>query len=241
MEEIVELVTGAGISVKAPDGSFKQVATPSGFTPAGFRNAVAAFDAAYRLQGSLPGVDEVHRFWPKLSKETYARLFLTEEFKEALRYRGVEWDIDSGLSIEQSFALLSLTNWTDRRSVAVKLKELGIPMARHQAWLRQPLYAESYRQRVEANVNEEAVPTALNALMGNAGSGDFQSAKLLLEITGRWNPSATAVDDARAVVLAAIEAIIRHVPSAEVRKAILDDIGLTAGTLGAVNQRRVLE
>lgn len=239
-EEIVELVTGAGISVKGPDGSFQQVPTPEGFTAAGFRNAVAAFDAAYRLQGSLPNVDQVHQFWPKLPKESYATLFLTEEFKDALRYRGVEWDIDSGLSTEQTYVLLALTNWTDRRSTAIKLKELGVPISRHQAWMKQPLYAASYRQRTE-DAFADAVPMALQRLMGNAEAGDFQSIKLILEATGRWNPSATAVDDARAVVLAAVEAIVKHVPDPEVRKAILSEISLTAGTLGAVSQRRALE
>lgn len=237
-KEIVE--TGDGISVRDSDGKFRLVAGPPGFTVKAFRNAVAAFDAAYRLDGVLPTVDRVYKFWPKMTKTAYAKLFVTPEFREALSYRGVAWDPDSGLTLEQTFALLKLTDWTDRRSTTIKLKELGIPMARHQAWMKQPLYAESYRERTEAHF-KDAVPMAMNRLMGNAEAGDFQSIKLILEATGRWNPNQNAVEDARIVVQALAEAVIAEVKDPEVRRAIDSRMRLIAGSLTLNDKPQALE
>lgn len=239
-EEIIELLTGEGISVRKADGSFQAISGPDGFTAKAFRNAVAAFDAAYRLDGVLPTVERVYKFWPKMAKDAYAKLFLTPEFKEALRYRGVEWEPDSGLSTEQTFALLALTNWTDRRSTTIKLKDLGISMAKHQAWMRQPLYSESYRERTESSF-KDAAPMALNRLMGNAEAGDFQSIKLILEATGRWNPNQNAVEDARIVVQALAEAVIAEVTDPEVRRRIDSRMRLIAGSLTLNDKPQALE
>jgi hypothetical protein len=239
MADDIVLMPG-GISVRPPDGRFKQVKTPTGFTDIAFRNAVAATDTAYRTLGQLPTVNEVHEFWPRIPVKTYAALFLTDEFKEALRYRGVEWDAEAGLSLEQTMALLKLTDWTDRRTTSAKLKELGIPMARYQAWMQNPLFKTSYTRRTEASLGD-AVPMALNKLMGNAELGDQRAIEKILEITGRWNPAATQVEDARQVVMAVVEAVIRRVGDAQTRQDILADVALVAGTLGAIQPQNQLE
>lgn len=230
-EEIVAF--SGGISVREPDGRFQPVKTPSGFTDSAFRNAVAAADLAYRTNGQLPSVDDCYRVWPRIPKKTYAALFLSEEFKQALRYRGVEWDSNAGLSLEQGMALLKLTDPSDRRTTGVKLKELGIPMPKYEAWMRQPLFAESYAKRTEA-LFAGAVPMALNKIVANAEMGDMRAIELILNITGRWNPSAQSVEDARAVVMKVIEAVIKHVPDSSVRAAIMADVSLYAGTLQAL-------
>src|SRR5688572_15833275 len=88
-----------GIKVRSKDGRLSPVKTPLGFTDYVFRSAVAAFDTAYRTLGKLPSVTEVHEFWKRIPLKTYSALFVTPEFKQALEYRGIEWEVDNGLSI----------------------------------------------------------------------------------------------------------------------------------------------
>ena len=237
-ENVIDLEES--IIVRDPDGRFKPVQPPEGFTPLAFRNAVAAYDTAYRTLGKQPTVDEVHIIWPKIPKITYSMLFLTEEFRRALLYRGIEFNHETGLTIEQSMALLKLTDPTDRRMTNTKLKDLGIPMARYQAWMKQPLFIGSYKTQSEAGL-KEAVPMVLTKLVGNAETGDQRAIEKVLEITGRWNPAAQQVDDARTVVLAIVESVIKHVQDAEIRKEIMADVALYAGTLGAIAAGNQLE
>lgn len=239
MESDFEALSGK-ITVRNVDGRFRPIATPAGFTDTGFRNAVAAFDTAYRTLGRLPSVEEVHTVFPKLPIITYATLFSTPEFKQALEYRGVQWTNDIGLSMEQSMALLKLCDPTDFRTTSVKLKELGVPMARYQAWMLNPLFLHSYKERSERGL-KEAVPMVLQKLIGRAEASDQRAIEKVLEITGRWNPQAQQVEDARTVVLKVIEAVIKHVTDPEVRKAIMADVALTAGTLGALQTNNILE
>lgn len=229
-----------GVIVRQADGRFQSAKTPEGFTDLAFRNAIAAYDTAYRTQGRLPSVDEVYKVFPKLPKVTYSTLLLTPEFKQALHYRGIELDSEAGLSLEQSMALLKLTDPTDRRSTSTKLKEMGIPMPKFQAWMKQPMFLASYRERSEKGL-AEAIPMVLQRLVGNAEASDQRAIEKVLEITGRWNPAQQQVEDAKTVVLAVVEAVIKHVSDPDVRKEIMADISLVAGTLGALNVNRSLE
>lgn len=225
-----------GIAVRDARGGFQPIQTPDGFTTLAFRNAVAATYTAFMTLGKLPSVTEVYKIWPKIPVKTYSALFLTEEFKQALQYRGVEWDSDSGLSMEQSMAIIKMSDPYDRRSIGVKLREMGIPPARWHAWQKHPLFAAAYKARAE-DVLSEAVNPTLIQLAGAASSGDLQASKLLLEITGRWNPSQQQTEDARIVVMTVIEAVIAEVADPEVRKAILSKVHGAVVGFDAVNHR----
>lgn len=229
-----------GIRVRDGKNTYHRVPAPDGFTEYMFRNTVAAFDSAYRLQGKLPSVSEVHKFWPGIPVKTISALFLTDEFKQALEHRGINWDPDSGLSLEQSMVLLAVTDFTDRRSLGVKLRDLKVPLARYQAWLKQPLFSESYRRRSEDNL-KDAVPLALNRLVGNADAGDQRAIEKVLEITGRYNPAQMQLDDARTVVLSVIESVIRRVTDPEIRREIMNDVQAQVVAFDLTHQRQELE
>ena len=211
------------ISVRNPKGSIKRVSTPRGFTDFVFRSAVSAFDTAFRTLGRIPTVDEVHDTWKRIPKATYAAIWVTPEFKQALEYRGIDWEVDSGLSMEQSMLLHKLVDFTDKRSLGAKLKDLGIPMVRYQAWLQSPLFNESLRVRTERMFGE-AVPLALQKLLTNMDAGDQRAVEKVLEITGRWNPAQQQVEDVKRVVVAIVESVIKNVADLEVRRAIMADV-----------------
>lgn len=228
------LEAGDKILVRDAKKGFSPVRVPAGFTDTQFRNAVAAAYTHWRNAGELPTVDDLYALHGKITKADYSRILLTEEFKKALAYRGIQWEPDAGFTLEQQSVLLKLQDYTDRRSLGIKLQELGVPMARYQAWLKQPMFREAMNNAAET-VLKEAVAPAILALSGKAAAGEDRAIEKLLEISGRWNPNAQSVEDARVVVMTLLEAIIKHVPDPDIRKAIMSEVSLSAGTLGALN------
>ena len=212
-----------------------RVKTPQGFTDLMFRNVVAAFDTAYRIMGMLPSVTEVHKFYPAAPVKTISALYLTDEFKDAIRYRGIDWSPDSGLSMEQNAALFALSDPTDRRSTSVKMRDLGIPYHRLSAWMRHPLFAQTRTQMAENNLRD-AVPMVIDKLIGNAEASDQRAIELVLKMTGRWNPDQMQLDDAKTVVLKVVESVIRNVSDAKIRAAILADVQAEVVSFNALHQ-----
>lgn len=236
-----EFQVGDGtLTVKDPMGNYRPIDTPRGFTDLAFRSIVAAVDAYYRQFGKVPSAIEAQKFYPRTTTKVIAALMVTDEFRLALNYRGIEWEIDSGLSLEQSMALLKMGDWTDRRSTNVKLKELGIPMARYQAWMKQPLFAEALHARTEAAFSD-MVPIALQKLMGNVEANDQRAIEKVLEITGRWNPAQQQIEDVHILTMRLIEAIIRNVPDPAQRSAILDDMRGISRIIEGMPQLRQIE
>jgi hypothetical protein len=223
-----------GILVRNLAQGFNPVSTPTGYTDIEFRNTVAAAYTFWRQAGKLPTVTDLVNVHSNINAKTYSGILLSDEFKQALAYRGIDWNESAGLSLEQQSVLLKLQDFTDRRSIGAKLKEMGVPMARYQAWLKHPLFRKAVNDAAE-NVLQEAVAPALTALAGKAAAGEDRAIDKVLEITGRWNPNAQSVEDARVVVMTLLEAIIKHVPDPEARKAIMSEVSLAAGTLEALN------
>lgn len=222
------------ILVRDPKTGFQPVITPVGYTDTQFRNAVATAYTFYRQNGKLPTVTDMHKLHSAIDVKTYSGIVLTDEFKTALSYRGIEWNMEDGLTLEQQSVLLKLQDFTDRRSLGSKLKELGVPMARYQAWLKHPLFRQAVNNNAEM-VLQEAIAPALTQLAGKAAAGEDRAIDKVLEISGRWNPNAQAAEDAKVVVMTLLEAIIKHVPDPDVRKAIMSEVSLAAGTLEALN------
>lgn len=222
------------ILVRDPKKGFQPVNTPVGFTDTQFRNTVASAYTHYRQTGQLPTVTDLGKINGSISAKTYSAMMLTDEFKQALAYRGIEWTEDAGLSLEQQSVILMLQDFTDRRSLGVKLKELGVPMARYQAWLRHPLFRQAINDNAEMAL-QEAVAPALTALAGKAAAGEDRAIEKVLEISGRWNPNAQSVEDARQVVMALVEAVIKHVKDEDVKRAIMSEVSFKADMLKSLN------
>lgn len=233
-----EIEEAGVLRVRGPEQGFKPVPVPEGFTDIAFRNTVALAHTLYLQFGALPSVDDMHEAWPRIPTDTYSRIVQTPEFKQALSYRGVEWDEKAGLSLEQQMALLKLTDPTDRRSTGAKLKEMGIPYARYQAWMRQSLFPRLLHASME-NALKDAVPVAINKLIGNMEAGDQRAIEKTLEISGRYNPAQQSVEDAKLVVQRVIEAVIRRVEDPDTRLAILADIETAAVSYAVTNPKAV--
>lgn len=229
-----------GVIVHTPQGDVKNIPTPKGYDTKVFKGVLAAFHTAYLRSGHVPSVDDVYAVWPKTTKKNISGLMGTLEFRNALSHRGIQFDPKDGLSMEQHTVLLKLSDPFDRRGLSAKLRDLGVPMARFQAWQKQPLFAELLNQQTKNNY-EEALPAIRQRLIGNAEAGDQRAIELVFAMTGEWNPQQQHLDDAKTIILKIVEAIIRHVKDRDVREAILADVSLYAGTLSAVGSQRSLE
>lgn len=211
------------LDVRSPDGAVRAVRIPDGVDPVVFRNVVSAVDTAFRTVGVMPSLAEARKVCPQIPKSTFARVWKTDEFVEALEARGVQVDPDAGLHPLQQAALVAITDFTSTKTLKAKLESVGATPAQHQAWMKNPLYAEAYRERTEAQFRE-AVPTAMNALLSNVEKGDQRAIEKVLEITGRYNPNQRDLENARVVIVTLVEALQRHVKDPEIMKAILEDV-----------------
>lgn len=212
-----------GIVLRKRSEGFVRVETPHGFTTLAFRNTVAAIQTWFLAKGALPSVDDLYSMWPKIPKETYAGLMLTAELKSALAYRGIPWADDSGLSIEQQTALLKLADPLDRRSLAARLRELGVSQPKYQSWLKQPLFKAQLDRRTK-DLYADYLPEVRATLVGKAVAGDNPSIDKVLAITGEWDPNAREIQNAREVVLKVMDAVVKNVQDVDLRRRILADV-----------------
>lgn len=222
MTRDVELAEGK-ITVRDKDGGIHPIPTPKGVSDLAFRNAVAVVVTFYLNNGTLPTVEQMHESWQKIPVTTYAKIVVEPEFAEALSYRGIQWEGSSGLTLEQRNVLISLSDPTDRATLGTKLRRLKVPYSVYQAWMRQPHFAEARRQQAEHNM-ADAVPMLIDGVVSKAEVGDLAAIKLGLEISGRYNPQQQQVQDAKAIVQALAESVVKHVKDPEVREAILADM-----------------
>lgn len=192
--------------VIAKDGRVLRSPVPDGFAPAEFRHVVAGVDLLYRRTGSLPTINEVMASWEGFTKATVAKIWATPEFKQALSLRGIEFDVKQGLTAEQLYAIQILQDPTDRRTTKARLEEVGIPIGKYRAWMRNPVFARAMSEQAEQNLGD-SVQVAINRLVANAEAGDQRAIEKVLEISGRWNPQQQEVQNARTVVLTVMEII----------------------------------
>lgn len=202
---------------------FKRIETPDWLNPVAFLHIVSTIHTLYMRDGHVPSVDHCHKLWPKISKETFAKAYTDESVVEALRYRGVELNAESGLTLEQQYAIIKMSDPHDRRTMAAKLKEMKISSSTWHTWMKQPLFKQHYVDRAES-IFADAVQPTMTAIAGAAMGGDLAAGKLVLAMTGRYRENDQAQQDAKLVILAVIEAVVRRVADPKIRSEILADV-----------------
>jgi hypothetical protein len=215
-------VEGSEVVVLNPDGRVARQKVPEDISPMHFRHVLAAVDVYWNDRGQIPTPSQARTLWPTIPLKLFQTIFATVEFKEALERRGISFAGGAGLSEKQATALAILTNPGDARSTTAKLKDLGVSYATFQNWMRQPLFSRMYRERTE-RVLEDIVPAAIVGLATNVESGNQRSIEFALKMSGRFDPDAVEVQNARQIVLTLVEAIEKHAPK-DVREAILGEL-----------------
>lgn len=217
------------IQVEASEG-YRIMAVPDGIGAGVFRHVLSASYAAYLGLGRQPDLEEVHEYWPRIDPKTYAIVWMTDEFREAMIVRGIEWDTEGGLSYEQSLTIDKLSNALDKRSDDSKLREIGVTSVQYAAWRKNPLFMRILEQRATANIKEH-VPAILNRMVGKAEAGNIQAADRILALDGRFDPQNREAQNLREFLRAFSQIVNMRVEDPEVRKQIAADLaGFGAGT-----------
>lgn len=233
--ENFESVEGA-VRVQGKPGEYRPIAVPLGYREDTFRDALACVYALWMRDGRFPSVDECARYFPAIPTSTYGSLFETMEFREALEYRGIQFEPRMGLSAQQLNVLLALDDPSDRRSIGAKLRDLGVPMARYKAWLKNPNFIAERDRQTKENWGA-MLPELRNTVMSEALAGNPKMIEIWLAKSGEYNPANEATQDAMRIVELVIEAVVAEVHDIDVRRKILAKV--EAGIVGFSAQRSI--
>lgn len=206
-----------------PDGTSRQM----------FRNVVAAAHMAYQLHNqdwknrerngtkTLPDVKEIARHCYH-TERSVSKVVATEEFRMAMREKGIYWTARDGLTPEQIYAIGILTNPSDKRDMNGKLKAAGINYQIYRGWLKQPSFRVAIRQIGEEMLDDH-IQDVNTALVNRAVGGDIRAIELYNQITGRFDPAKQQAQDLGNLVNTLMEIIFRSVTDIAVLKKITND------------------
>lgn len=205
------------------DGRVRVAPLPRGIDPQVFKDALVVVSTMYGRDGIFPTVQEARAYHKRITSTAWAKIYSTPEFKQALELRGISMDPIDGLSPQQMLAIEVLANPVDRRNTETRMKAIGVSMTTYRAWMRNKLFSSLIAEKAEQNLGD-SISVAMNRLVANAEAGDQRAIEKVLEISGRYNPAQIEQANAREVILAVVEIVLRHVTDAEVKKAIIDDL-----------------
>lgn len=142
--------------------------------------------------------------------------------QKSLTIRGIPWEFleEDRLTPMQLAAIQCILNISDQRTIADKLRGLGINLSTYYGWKKQPHFAEVYREQSE-RLYGEAIPEVHQSIIKNAVDGDFKSQKLMLAIAGRWDDKKSVESlNVKFVLIKVLEVIQKHVHDKDSLEAI---------------------
>jgi hypothetical protein len=126
---------------------------------------------------------------------------------------------DYPLTAEQLAAANLLLDFSDSRSQAAKLKEIGVSTTKYNNWLRNPEFAAYLRERAEQLVDNTG-HEAHTALLKQVQRGNMSAITYYNQMTGRFTPGQEQQMNVAAILVRVVEAVQRHVKDPEVIRAI---------------------
>lgn len=117
---------------------------------------------------------------------------------------------DDEISVEQAAAIITVTNFEDRRTRRVKLAELGISLAQWNGWLKSKKFKNYLHQLSFSNFQESAY-VAHEGLLKAVDKGDTNAIKYYMEMTGRFTSASEGGQNIRVVLARLTEVLQRYV------------------------------
>lgn len=189
-----------------------------------FRSAVSAARTAYMVKnnGEAPSIEEVNAVCD-VPMHRLGRILASDEFNIMMSASGIPWKRVKGLTSEQNYMLLILTNPNEKRSFDQCLRDAGVTWVTYKAWMRQPLFGGIVRQLSQQGLQDwETV--ANNSLMKKVESGDVRALEFYYRMTGIYDPNATQERDFQGIMAGVIDIIQRNVNDPVALKNIADGI-----------------
>lgn len=176
----------------------------------GYYHQVKKFPPDSSLQAQFPHLD-LHEFH---SHPTV---------KLAFHNRGIRRTTSQTLSDEQVAAILTIANYSDRRSISRKLTSLGIPSTRWNGWKKDKHFREFLHSQLAEN-STDSLEIAMDGLLRAVEKGDVAAIKYYMELTGR-SPSPNE-QNFKLAVGRIVESLTRHVKDPNTLKRISQDFEL---------------
>lgn len=209
---------------KAP---VRRIDPPVGVSKDVFRDVVTGAQVAYMVapvvngKKQLPDIKKIAEVCRR-TERAVSRVVASDEFKAALRERGINWVSRGGISPEQAYAVGILTNPSDKRDMAAKLKSIGISYQTYRSWLKEPVF-KSYLHQIGEDMLGEHMADVHTAVARNAVDGNMKAIELYYGLTGRFDPGKQQVQDLQRMVSLLLEAIFRHVQDVNILTRINAD------------------
>jgi hypothetical protein len=132
------------------------------------------------------------------------------------------------LTSEQLNAALRFLDVEDKRTLATKLKEIGVSTTQWYAWMKDPKFKEFVLNNSTKDF-EESLHLAQQGLIRAIDRGETHAIKFYYELTGRHDANTGNVGNIKVVLAQIIEAIQRHVKDPDVLRAISNDFDIILG------------
>lgn len=195
----------------------------------------------WHRKGNFPSVGAITSKWPDFD---ISAALNHETFRLGLMNRGIDAPVGisgvpAGLSKEQVAAIIAVVSFDDKRSVAAKLKDMGISITKWNGWLKNP-YFKDYLQDLSTANFQDAVHQAHDGLLQAVSRGDTHAIKFYFEVTGRHTQDTPQLQNIRLVVARLIESIQRHVTDPAALRAINADFELVLRGDGLPEQPKQL-
>jgi len=166
-------------------------------------------------------------FIDKFGKDfSLQKLVDKQAFRNAMKNRGIALPLGAEtpeeLTSEQLAAILTVTDYLDKRTQASKLKSVGVSTTKWNGWLKNPAFKE-YLHSVSSAGFTDALHTAQEGLLKRVEAGDVNAIKFYMEATGRYSGESGQLENIK-VVLAKLGEILQiHIKDPELLRAIATD------------------
>jgi hypothetical protein len=202
---------------------------PRGVGAVTYRNIVSAAETAYRLKNPgepLPTVDNIARF-TSFSERIIVKVLASIEFRNEMQRRGITWTENArlkyALTPEMTYTIGVITNPTDRRPMAAKLRSAGVSYHIYRNWLRNPHFKEAVT-KVAEDMIQDNIATAHSRLVQKVDAGDVQAIRLFYEVSGRHDPARQNNLDTMRLIGLLLEVMSRHITDPNTLNLISNDI-----------------
>lgn len=182
-------------------------------------------EQTWNITGKFPTVLELKDQFPEFN----SKLLNKPVFMKAMENRGIgvpsKTEVAKGeLSEEQLAAILSITDYHDKRTQSAKLRALGVSTVKWNGWMRDARF-KHYVHNLSASVFDDAIHVAQMGLAKRLEAGDVNAAKFYMELTGRFNSGeSTQLENLNLVIARLTEVLQIHIKDPDVLRLIYRDL-----------------
>lgn len=192
-----------------------------------FRSVCAAARTAWHAKGGLPTLDEINAVCD-VPRGRIAKVLVKSEFIDVMNACGINWKLSKGLTAKQHYVLQVLTNPTDKRAFADRLKDAGVTYVEYKSWMRLPTFVSLIENFAEKTLGDH-LTIAHDSLLKQVEKGNVRALEFYYEMTGRYNRGSQQERDLQSVITGVIDIIQRNVTDQAVLANIAEEMKVLMG------------